>query len=123
LAAGGFMIQLLPGAGEETIRFIEKRIEAIPPISKLIESGKTPEEILYALLVEENIKNINNKPVQFECSCSKERFSNGIMGLGKEEINNMIEEDGEAETACHFCNAHYHFSKEELQELYAESKV
>ncbi|MFP3471869.1 Hsp33 family molecular chaperone HslO, partial [Micrococcus sp. SIMBA_144] len=56
LAAGGFMIQLLPGAGEETIRFIEKRIEAIPPISKLIESGKTPEEILYALLGEENIK-------------------------------------------------------------------
>ncbi len=123
LAAGGFMIQLLPGAGEETIRFIEKRIEAIPPISKLIESGKTPEEILHVLLGEENIKIIDNMPVQFECSCSKERFSNGIMGLGKEEINNMIEEDGEAETACHFCNAHYHFSKEELQELYAESKV
>ena len=123
LSAGGFMIQLLPGAEEETIRFIEKRIEAIPPISKLIQDGKTPEEILYELLGEENIKILDKMPVNFECSCSKERFSNGIMGLGKEEINNMIEEDGEAETSCHFCNAHYHFSKEELQELYKESKL
>ncbi|KMM36005.1 Hsp33 family molecular chaperone HslO [Guptibacillus hwajinpoensis] len=123
LSAGGFMIQLLPGAEEETIRFIEKRIEAIPPISKLIQDGKTPEEILNELLGEENIKILDKMPVKFECSCSKERFSNGIMGLGKEEINNMIEEDGEAETSCHFCNAHYHFSKEELQELYKESKL
>ena len=123
LSAGGFMIQLLPGAEEETIRFIEKRIEAIPPISKLIQDGKTPEEILNDLLGQENIKILDKMPVNFECSCSKERFSNGIMGLGKEEINNMIEEDGEAETSCHFCNAHYHFSKEELQDLYSESKL
>lgn len=123
LAAGGFMIQLLPEAAEETIRFIEKRIEAIPPISKLIEQGNTPEEILGELLGEENIKVLDKMPVSFECSCSKERFANGILGLGKDEINNMIEDDGEAETVCHFCNAHYHFSKEELQELEAESKV
>lgn len=123
LAAGGFMIQLLPEAAEETIRFLEKRIEAIPPISKLIEKGYTPEEILGELLGEDNIKILDKMPVSFQCSCSKERFANGIMGLGKEEINNMIKEEGEAETVCHFCNAHYHFSKEELQELETESKM
>ncbi|WP_377887130.1 Hsp33 family molecular chaperone HslO [Alkalihalobacillus sp. R86527] len=123
LAAGGFMIQLLPDAAEETIRFIEKRIQNIPPISKLIEQGHSPEEILAELLGEDNIKILDKMPVSFECSCSKERFANGIIGLGKEEINSMIEEDGEAETVCHFCNAHYHFPKEELNELAAESKV
>ncbi|WP_270182888.1 Hsp33 family molecular chaperone HslO [Alkalihalobacillus sp. CinArs1] len=123
LAAGGFMIQLLPDAAEETIKFIEKRIQNIPPISKLIEKGYTPEEILAELLGEDNIKILDKMPVSFECSCSKERFANGIIGLGKEEINKMIEDDGEAETVCHFCNAHYHFSKEELEELSAESKV
>ncbi|MCA0989546.1 Hsp33 family molecular chaperone HslO [Guptibacillus algicola] len=123
LAAGGFMIQLLPDAAEETIKFIEKRIQNIPPISKLIEQGYSPEEILAELLGEENIKILDKMPVSFECSCSKDRFANGIIGLGKEEVHKMIEEDGEAETVCHFCNAHYHFSKKELTELASQTKV
>ncbi|TLS34991.1 Hsp33 family molecular chaperone HslO [Pseudalkalibacillus caeni] len=121
LAAGGFMIQLLPNAPEETIQFLEKRIQAVPPISKLIESNHTPEEILYKLLDEENVKILDKMPVKFECGCSKERFAAGIIGLGKEEIKEIIEEDEQAETQCHFCNETYHFSKEELEDLYDQS--
>lgn len=56
-------------------------------------------------------------PVKFHCSCSKERFETAILGLGKKEIQDMIEEDGQAEAVCHFCNEKYLFTKEELEGL------
>ncbi|HZG72834.1 MAG TPA: Hsp33 family molecular chaperone HslO [Chondromyces sp.] len=117
LAAGGFIIQLMPGAGEETISAIEKRIESIPPVSKLIEKGLTPEELLYEVLGKENVTILDSMPVKFECTCSKERFGNAIIGLGKQEIQEMIDEDGQAEAQCHFCNEKYLFTREELEEF------
>ncbi|PWA12142.1 Hsp33 family molecular chaperone HslO [Pueribacillus theae] len=122
LAAGGFMIQLLPGAEEEIITFLEKRLQQIPPVSKMIEQEMPPEEILYAILEKENVKILDKKPISFKCNCSKERIANAIIGLGKDEIKAMIEEDGEAETVCHFCNQKHHFTKKELEELYEQSK-
>ena len=62
-------------------------------------------------------------PVQFQCTCSKERFGNAIIGLGKAEIRDMIDEDGQAEAQCHFCNEKYHFTKEELEALEEEAKA
>lgn len=119
LAAGGFIIQIMPGAKEEVISVIEQKITAMAPISKLIEKGMSPEEILYYILGKENVKVLEEMPVQFECTCSKERFGNAIVSLGKQEIEEMIEEDGQAETQCHFCNEKYIFTKIELEQLKA----
>jgi molecular chaperone Hsp33 len=117
LAAGGFIIQLLPGTDDETITLIENRIQSIPPVSKLIEKGLSPEEILYEILGKENVKILETMPVSFQCTCSKERFGNAIISLGASEIEQMIDEDGKAEAHCHFCNEKYPFSKEELEEF------
>lgn len=121
LAAGGFIIQLLPGTEEETITEIENRLKVIPPISKLIEKGLTPEEILEELLGKGNVRFLERQPVSFTCTCSKERFADAIVGLGKEEITDMIETDGKAEAQCHFCNEKYQYSKEELEQLLADA--
>lgn len=121
LASGGVIVQLMPGANEEIAEIIEKRIQQTDPISKLIQSGKTPEEILYAWLGEENVKILDTIDVFFECHCSKERISNGIISLGKEEIESMIEEDGFAEATCHFCRETYQFDRSELEKLKQES--
>jgi molecular chaperone Hsp33 len=117
LAAGGFIIQLMPGADDTVIEEIEKRLSTIPPISKLVEAGMPPEEMLQALLGDDNVKFLNKQPVRFACRCSKERIESAIISLGKAEIQAMIEEDGGAETTCSFCNEKYTFTKEELEGL------
>ena len=120
LAAGGFIIQLMPGCEDETIDEIEKRLASIEPVSKMIEQGYTPEQILEAVLGEENVRILSSMPVQFQCQCSKERFGAAILGLGVKEIEEMIVEDGQAEAQCHFCLEKYHFSREELEGLVNE---
>ncbi|WP_409252494.1 Hsp33 family molecular chaperone HslO [Bacillus sp. SCS-153A] len=122
LAAGGFIIQLMPGTPDDTITEIENRLQSIPPVSKLIEKGLTPEELLQELLGEDNVKFLDKMPVQFECRCSKDRFGAAIASLGADEIQEMIDEDGGAETQCHFCNEAYHYSAEELMELKNEGE-
>ncbi|MDT8862667.1 Hsp33 family molecular chaperone HslO [Alkalihalobacillus sp. MEB130] len=117
LAAGGFIIQLMPGADDAVIEEIEKRLSNIPPISKLVEAGMPPEEMLQALLGDDNVKILDKLPIQFKCNCSRERVENAIISLGKDEIQAMIEEDGGAETVCHFCNETYKLSQNELKEL------
>ncbi|MGE6632304.1 Hsp33 family molecular chaperone HslO [Bacillus sp. NPDC077027] len=120
LAAGGFIIQLLPGTEDQVIEKLEKRLSTIEPISKLIEKGMSPEEILEEVLGEKP-QVLETMPVEFSCNCSKERFANGIISLGKAEIEDMIEKDGQAEAQCHFCNETYVFTKEELEELRDET--
>lgn len=122
LAAGGFIFQLMPGIEEETITMVEERLKTIPPISKLIQQGLTPEEILDELFGTGNVKVLETMPVTFKCVCSRERFANAIISLGSAEIDDMIIEDGQAEAHCHFCNEKYLFSKENLEELKNETK-
>ena len=114
-AAGGFIIQLMPGCDDETIDAIEKQLSSIEPVSKMIEKGYTPEQILTAVLGEGNVEVLSQMPVKFQCQCSKERFGAAIIGLGVGEIKAMIEEDGQAEAECHFCLEKYQFNKEELE--------
>jgi molecular chaperone Hsp33 len=122
LAAGGFIFQLMPGIEDATITEIEDRLKNIEPISKLIEKGLTPEQILEELFGRDKVKVLETMPVKFQCTCSKERFADAIIGLGTGEIKAMIEEDGQAEAHCHFCNEKYQFTKEELEELMKEAK-
>lgn len=120
LAAGGFIIQVMPGCEEETIDALEKQLASIEPVSKMIEKGLTPEQILEVVLGTGNVQVLDSIPVKFQCQCSKERYSAAIIGLGVQEIQEMIEEQGDIETQCHFCLQTYDFSQAELQGLIDE---
>lgn len=122
LAAGGFILQLMPGCEEETINEIEQHLATIEPVSKMIEKGFTPEQILEAVLGNGHLQILDSMPVEFKCQCSKERFGAAILGLGIAEIKEMIEEDNSADAQCHFCLETYHFSKEELEGFIDELK-
>src|SRR5690625_171601 len=116
-AAGGFIIQLMPGADDEFIDELEQQIATFPAISQLISEGATPEEILEKLF-KDNQVNIHEKlPVRFKCKCSLDRIKQAIAGLGIDEIKQMIEEDGGAEATCHFCSEIYHLTVNDLQDL------
>ncbi|MBO0475971.1 Hsp33 family molecular chaperone HslO [Vagococcus sp. DIV0080] len=120
-AAGGFMIQVMPGASEDTLAEIEKRLADIPQVSNLLDAGETPEKILQRLLGEENVEILETMPVQFACDCSKERFAAAIVTLGEAELSQMIEEDEGAEAVCHFCGEKYQYNADELRELRDEA--
>jgi len=119
-AAGGFIIQVMPNAKEETIDKVEKAIGNMTPVSKLIDQGLSPEELLTEILGKENVKFLETVPVKFECNCSHEKFLNAIKGLGEAEIQVMIDEDHGAEAECHFCRAKYQYSEAELKGLIEE---
>lgn len=116
-ASGGFLIQVLPDTDDAIIGQVEKRLKTIPPISKLIESGQTPDDLLVTLFGDDDVKILEKMPVRFNCTCSKEKLKRAIAGMGKAEIKAMIDEDHGAEAQCHFCRKYYHFSEEELKKL------
>lgn len=120
LAAGGFVIQLMPGADDETITIIEEHLGKMKPVSTMIERGLTPEELLFEILGKENVQILDSMPVAFECNCSKDRFGSAIISLGESEIRDMISEDGGAEASCHFCMETYNYSVDELESFIDE---
>src|SRR5699024_9234302 len=115
--AGGFMIQVMPGATDATIDKLEETLSNLPMISQLMDEGETPEGILERLTEEGNPKILEKMPVSFKCTCSKERFAAAITSLGKIEIQEMIDEDHGAEAVCHFCGRKYQFDEEDLEAL------
>ncbi|WP_170008598.1 Hsp33 family molecular chaperone HslO [Bacillus fonticola] len=122
LAAGGFLIQLLPGTDDETITKIEDALSKMRPISSLVKDGYTPVQMVEEILGAGNVHILEEQPVRFQCQCSKERIENALKGLGPEELQDMIETDGQAEAECHFCNEKYMFTKNELETLERESR-
>ena len=116
-ASGGFIIQVMPGAQEETIAQLEEAINNMTPVSQLIDQGTSAEGLLYEILGEENVQILEELPAQFECNCGHDKFLNAIKGLGEAEIKDMIEKDHGAEAECHFCRNKYQFSEAELQAL------
>ncbi|WP_413527561.1 Hsp33 family molecular chaperone HslO [Marinilactibacillus psychrotolerans] len=120
-AAGGFMIQVLPNAKEKTIKKIETVIAELPLVSRLMENGETPDEILERLVGKDNYQLLETTPVQFKCDCSKERFGDAIISLGVDEIQNMIDEDHGAEAVCHFCRTKYQYTENDLEKLKEEA--
>ena len=120
LAAGGFIVQVMPGADEEMITRLEEQIQSFPAISNLIAEGNNPEQILNRLFGDEEVKIHEQLPLEFKCKCSKDRIEQAIKGLGNDEIQKMIDEDQGAEAKCHFCNETYYLTVQELQSLLAE---
>ena len=119
--AGGFMIQVLPGVSDETLDSIEETLKTLPQVSDFLDEEKDLEKFLALLTGEGNYKVLEEMPVMYHCDCSKERFADAIVSLGKDEIQQMIEEDGGAEAVCHFCRGKYQYSIKELEELQAEA--
>ncbi|CAM3230978.1 Hsp33 family molecular chaperone HslO [Sporolactobacillus spathodeae] len=116
-ASGGFLIQVLPGAEDAVIAKVEQRINEIPPISRLIDAGRTPEDLLNDLFPDRDYKLLEKQPIEFFCSCSKERFGQSIASLGRSELEAMIDENHGAEATCHFCGNTYQYSEQELMAM------
>ena len=115
--AGGFIIQLLPGASDEIIDRLEAKLSGISSITSLLDAGKTPEEILTDILGEFGLEILKKMPVQFHCDCERSRVEKAIISIGKKEIQDMINEGREIEVNCQFCNKHYKFSVDELGDM------
>ena len=115
--AGGFLIQLMPFYEEWVIDELEKIIQNFPSVTTLLDEGKTPEDILEMLLGSLNCEITEKYSVEYYCNCDKERVSRSLATLQKHELRAIIEEDGNAEVNCHFCNTVYTFNKDELTEI------
>jgi len=115
--AGGFIIQLMPGADEEVLNQLENRIAKIHSITDFLEQGMTPEQILAHLLSGMDFELLDKIDTRFYCNCSKERVSKAVMSVGRNELLAMIEDNEPIEVNCHFCNSHYHFDVSELRAM------
>lgn len=115
-SAGGYLINAMPDATDEEISQVEQEIFKAGAMSKMLEENLSLLEIAKKITGDENIKIIeeNRVPV-YHCDCSKEHLSDGLATLGKEELVDIIETQGQADLECHFCNKKYHFTKEELE--------
>jgi molecular chaperone Hsp33 len=116
-AAGGFLIQLMPGLSDGAVSEIEAQLARIRPVSAMLDEGMRPEDILREILPD--FKLLEESAVVHRCSCTRERVEQTLISLGKEELAAMIREDGQAEVSCHFCNERYHFAREHLERLVA----
>lgn len=119
--AGGFIIQLMPGASDDCIDRLEARLGEISSITSLLDEGKTPEEILNDLLGDMELEILDQIPAAFHCDCTKERVEKALISIGKKEIQDMIDEGKAIEVGCQFCNRQYSFEVEELEALLAKA--
>ncbi len=120
--AGGFMIQLLPGADEGMVSRLEEKLGNVPYVTDLLDAGKTPEEILELLLGDMGLRILDRLPAAFTCNCDRQRVEKALISIGREELEKIIEEDGKANLHCHFCAKEYDFTKSELLCLLEEAK-
>ncbi|MBQ7119053.1 MAG: Hsp33 family molecular chaperone HslO [Oscillospiraceae bacterium] len=119
-AAGGYIIQLLPGVYDDEIDRLEECIKKARAVTECLDEGMSLEEILRTTLVGFEIEVLDEAEVGYRCTCSRERTRGVVMSVGIEELRAMAEEDGQAEVACHFCDNKYVFDKDELYEMIAE---
>ncbi|MBQ7794938.1 MAG: Hsp33 family molecular chaperone HslO [Lachnospiraceae bacterium] len=115
--AGGFIIQLLPGASDEVIDKLEQRLGEISSITSLLDAGLTPEQILENLLGDFGLECLDKLPTGFHCDCDKSRVEKALISVGKKELQEMIDDGKTIEVNCQFCNHAYAFTVEELEEM------
>ena len=113
-SAGGYLIQLLPGAGEEIIGKVERGVARVGSVSRALEHGMTARELLEQVLGEFRLEILEEHPVEYRCYCSRARVETALISLGRQELDDMIREQGQAEVTCQFCDKVYRFTKEEL---------
>lgn len=118
-AAGGYLLQLMPGADPGLAAELETAVEAFGPVSAAVARGATPEEILVTLLGRRQLGEVDRLPLEYRCRCNRNRLERVLLSLGKDELTAMLAEQGGAELTCHFCREVYDFSAEELAGLIA----
>lgn len=117
LLAGGFLIQLLPGADDSACDKLERNIAALEPMTTMLAKGMSVEEICRTALQGFEVEIVDEFQVHYACNCSRERVINSIASLSNAEINTMIEEDNGAEVVCNFCNKKYVFGSDDLKNI------
>ena len=117
LCAGGFMVQLLPGATDAEIDQLEKNIAAMPSVTTLLHEGKTPEDMMQLALAGFAPNVLDERDVHYQCDCSAERTKEMLFSLGRKELVRMRDEDPACEVVCHFCHSKYQY---DLNDLLAE---
>ena len=117
LCAGGFMVQLLPGATDAEIDQLEKNIAAMPSVTTLLHEGKTPEDMMQLALAGFDPNVLDERDVHYQCDCSAERTKEMLFSLGRKELVRMRDEDPACEVVCHFCHSKYQY---DLNDLLAE---
>lgn len=118
LRAGGYLIQLLPGASEEDIEKVEEGVAKLGAVTAaLMREGMDAETLLRQVLPGFELETLERHPVEYKCYCSRERVVKALVSLGPDELRTLIEEQGKAELTCQFCDAVYEFSREELEGL------
>lgn len=115
--SGGYILQLMPDASEETIDILEKRLNDIEPVTTLFSKGYTPETMLELILEGFDYEITDKMPVQFSCNCSKDRVRKALISIGAVELDKIIADHEPIEMKCHFCNSNYNFDVDELIEI------
>ena len=118
-SAGGYLIQLLPGAGEDIITKIEAGVQRVGSVSHALEGGLDGAGLLRAVLSDFDLEILETHPVEYRCYCSRDRVTRALISMGREELSSLIQEQGQAELTCQFCDQIYRYSKEDLEEILA----
>ena len=120
--AGGFIIQLMPFIDEKVVDKLEEKLATVKSVTAMLDNGYTPEMILEELLGEFGLEITDTMPTKFTCNCDKKRVEKALIGVGRKNLNEMVQDGKTIEVNCHFCNAKYEFTVEELKELIKRSK-
>ena len=122
LTAGGYLIQLLPGASEDIITMVEGGIYAAGPVTELLKEDSDPESLLRRVMSDFDLEILEKSPVEYRCFCSRERMERALISLGPEELGAMIAEQGDVTLTCQFCDNAQKFTREELEQILADMK-
>ena len=120
--AGGFIVEIMPGATNEEISELEAMLKEVKSVTELLEEGLDAKGLMHAILPNLDLKILSEAPIAFVCECSKDKVADSIAALPDSDIREMMEEDHGAEAVCHFCNRRYEFSEEELESMLSVDK-
>ena len=117
-AAGGFIVQMMPEATDETVGILEANVQSITSVSDLLHEGETAEDLLNRIFNGLEYKILETVDVSYSCDCSRTKVINALLSLGADEIKSLIDEDKPVETRCQFCGEKYEFSLDDLDRMY-----
>jgi molecular chaperone Hsp33 len=118
-AAGGLLLQTLPGEETSTLERLSERLDDLPPLGDVLATGHSPQDVLAGIFRDVDFEWLEERPLHFNCGCSRARSRQALGLLSREELEGLIEE-GEAVVDCHFCHEQYVFKRNELEALAAE---
>ena len=119
-AAGGYLIQLLPGADDAVVSAVERGVARLGAVSARLDGGMDPLELLQEVLADFELEVLETTPIEYRCYCSEERVSRALISLGREELDKLIREQDGAELTCQFCDRVYRYSGDQLRALREE---